>query len=386
MRVSLLFSKTKKEIPSDNDSRNAELLIKAGYVNKLQAGVYSYLHLGNRVTQNISNIVREEMDAIGGSEISLPALQPKSLWDTTGRYDTVDVNFTTEGAGNMLHVLGSTHEEVITPLAKECVQSYKDLPVYPYQIQTKFRNESRAKSGIMRGREFLMKDLYSFHTDEEDLNTFYEKAIVAYNRVFDRLGISAQTYRTTALGGAFTKNYSDEFQTITPAGEDTTAFCPACRWAENVEVNESWKTGDSCPRCAQDITVAVSAEVGNIFKLGTKFSESFDLHYTTVEGKKELVQMGCYGIGISRVMGTIVEVLNDEKGIVWPESIAPYKYYLVSIGSDEEGEKLYDELKSRGVSVLYDDRRKVSPGQKFGDADLLGIPHRIVLSGKTLSV
>lgn len=386
MRHSALFTKTRKEAPKDEVSKNAQLLIRAGYIHKEMAGVYSYLPPGLRVLNNIARIIREEMDEIGGQELLMSALHPLENYQATKR-DQIDVLFRTElKAGGEL-LLGQSHEEIVVPLMKEYIASYKDLPRAVYQIQTKFRNEARAKSGIMRGREFMMKDLYSFHADEADFDVYYERAKEAYKKVYARVGLGERTYLTYASGGSFSK-YSHEFQTITDAGEDTVYLCDTCKVAVNDEIIDDL---DGCPTChatKDTLTKTRTIEVGNIFPLKTRFSDAFGLTYKDTEGNEQPVVMGCYGIGLGRVMGTIVEVLSDEKGIVWPVSVAPYTYHLLSVGGDQavkdEADTLYQALTAAGKEVLYDDR-DVRAGEKFADSDLLGLPYRIVVSAKTLA-
>ena len=387
MKQSALLTKTRKDIPKDEVSKNAILLTRAGYVNKEIAGVYSYLPLGLRVLNKINNIVREEMNAIGGQELFLTALQDSESWKATDRWDAQKVNiwFKTKLLNDTELGLAFTHEEPLTALMKSHIRSFRDLPVYPYQIQTKFRNEARAKSGIMRGREFLMKDLYSFSKDEKEHNAFYEKAKKAYKKVFERVGLGDITYITFASGGSFSK-YSHEFQTVTPAGEDTIHVCEKCLVAVN---NEVIKEQSVCPECGnKKLVEKYASEVGNIFTLGTKFSEPLGLFYTNEKGEKNPVFMGSYGIGPGRVMGTAVEVFSDDKGIIWPKSIAPFQVHLVEISENsgkvkKSSEDLYKKLENAGIEVLYDDR-DCRPGEKFADSDLLGIPLRIVISEKNL--
>lgn len=389
MLQSKLFTRTTKELPRDEASFNAQALIRAGFVDKVSAGVYTFLPLGFRVYSKICDIIREEMNAIGGQEILMSALSPRDNWEKTGRWDTLDVLFKITGADEKEYALGATHEEVVSPMAKRFIFSYKDLPMYPYQIQTKFRNELRAKAGLMRGREFQMKDLYSFSTDQEELDNFYEMATKAYFKVYERLGLGDITYLTYASGGTFSK-YSHEFQTVCEAGEDTIYICDKCHIAINKEIIEDQNT---CPVCgAKEFREEKAVEVGNIFKLGTKYSLPFDLKYTDKDGQEKDVIMGCYGIGPSRLIGTAVEIFHDDKGIIWPESIAPFKVHLISIlGKDGDGEiklkaqEIYDNLNKSGIDVLYDDREDVSAGAKFADADLIGCPFRIVLSKKTMA-
>lgn len=380
MKQSQLFTRTIKELPKDETSFNAQMLIRAGFVDKVAAGVYSFLPLGLRVLNNIREIISQEMEAVGGQEISMTAFASKEMWQATGRFDTMDVLFKLAGSDQKEYVLNPTHEEVVTPLVSKFVNSYKDLPFSVFQIQTKFRNEKRAKAGLMRGREFLMKDLYSFHTSQEDLDNYYEQVLAAYTRIFERVGLGDLTYMTYASGGTFSK-YSHEFQTLTDAGEDIIYTCPKCKMAVNKEIIEDQNT---CPKCGNsDLIQEKAVEVGNIFKLGTKYSEPFDLSYMDASGEKKLVIMGCYGIGLSRVMGTIVEVCHDDRGIIWPETVAPFKIHLISLNQNEKAEEIYQELKTAGFEVLFDDRDK-GAGEKFADADLIGCPIRLVLSTKTL--
>ncbi|MCX6703802.1 MAG: His/Gly/Thr/Pro-type tRNA ligase C-terminal domain-containing protein [Candidatus Zambryskibacteria bacterium] len=387
MRQTKLFTKTRKEAPADEVSKNAQLLIRAGYISKEMAGVYTFLPLGLRVLKNIEQIIREEMNAIDGQEMILTALQDKEVWEKTGRFsdDVMDVWFKTElNAGGVVG-LAPTHEEPITRVMTNHISSYKDLPVYAYQFQTKFRNEVRAKSGIMRGREFLMKDLYSFDADQAGLDAYYEKASDAYKKIFDRTGVGHVTYKTFASGGAFSK-YSHEFQTVCEAGEDLIYV----HEAKGVAVNKEVLTDEALQDLGitrEELVEKKSIEVGNIFKLGTKFSEPLGLMYTDEEGNSKSVVMGCYGIGPSRLMGTIVELLSDEKGIVWPEAVAPFRVHLVILGNSPEvrvaGDLFYEKMKTLGVETLYDDR-ELRPGEKFADSDLIGIPTRVVISEKTL--
>ncbi len=383
MKQSQYFVKTQKTYPKDETSLNAQLLIQAGFIDKLMAGVYSLLPLGFRVFKNIEQIIREEMNKIGGQEMYMPTLQPKANWLATDRWDHMDVLFRLDMSGSKKQVgLGPTHEEVVSPLVKKHVNSHKDLPFSVYHIQNKFRNEKRAKSGILRGREFVMKDLYSFHENQPCLDKYYEKATEAYHNVFERAGIGEITYKTYASGGDFSK-YSHEFQTLTDAGEDLIYICDKCRVAVNKEIIEDLE--HKCPECGNDkLREEKAVEVGNIFKLSTKFSEPFKLNYVDKNGKENLVVMGCYGIGLQRLMGTVVEACNDEKGIIWPESIAPFKVHLISIKQNKKAEELYNKFVQAGIDTMYDDREDVAPGAKFNDSDLIGIPYRIVISEKTL--
>lgn len=392
MRYSQLFGKTRKTAPHDAESANARLLVQGGFIDQLMAGVYTFLPLGLRTLEKIRGIVREEMLKIGGQEILMPALQPKEPWATTGRWDDPgrEVMFQFKGRGDKDYGLGWTHEEIVTPLAAKFIRSYKDLPFSVFQIQDKFRDEPRAKSGLLRGREFGMKDLYSFHRDEEDLNHFYERAKQAYLNVFKRCGLDALVVE--ASGGAFSK-YSHEFQVLTPSGEDTVYYCGSCAYAQNREISE-YKEGDACPKCDGMFKEGKAIEVGNIFQLKTRFTDAFGVTYADKDGSKKPVIMGCYGIGPSRTMGTVAEVHSDEKGMVWPKEVAPYQVYLAVLAAKDEwkteevrtvADELYKTLTERGVEVLYDDREDVRAGEKFADADLIGLPLRLVVSEKSLA-
>ena len=383
MKLSKTFVKTFRETSKDETARNAELLIRAGYINKEMAGVYTYLPLGLKVLKKIENVIREELNNIGCEEVQMTALQNPEPWQKSGRWDSneMDIWFKTDlSAGGQLG-LAPTHEEPVTNMMKKFVSSYKDLPVYVYQFQTKFRNELRAKSGILRTREFLMKDLYSFSADEESHNEFYEKATDAYFRIFDRLGLGDCTYKCFASGGVFSK-YSHEFQTLLPVGEDTVYHNADYSVVLNEEVLKDEVLADLGVK-REELTATTAAEVGNIFSLKYKFSEPLDLIYNDKDGERKTVFMGCYGIGVSRVMGVIVEKYADEKGLVWPEELAPYKYYIIGIG--EEGEKIANELYEKNPDNIILDDRDMRPGQKFADAELMGIPYRIVISDKTLT-
>ncbi len=383
MKQSTLLTRTRKTISSQEASVNAQLLERAGYVSKLMSGVYTYLPLGLRVLTKIERIVRDSMNSLGAQEILMPALQPREPWDTTGRWDKVDVLYKLK-AGDRDLCLGPTHEEIVTPLAATYISSYKDLPQALYQIQTKFRNEARPKSGLLRGREFRMKDLYSFHATEADLDNYYDTMIKAYLRIFERCGLGEITYLTYASGGIFSK-YSHEFQAITPFGEDTIFVCEPCRIAINQEIIADQS---ECPGCKTTaLTEKKAIEVGNIFKLMYRFSHPFNLVYSDDQNVKRDVPMGCYGLGTSRLMGSIVEALHDEKGIIWPAEIAPYDVHLISLSKKpeliEQAHKLYESLQKEGIEVFFDDRQEVMAGEKFADADLIGMPLRLVWSDKT---
>lgn len=383
MKRSQLFTKTRKEVPADEQSKNAQLLIRAGYVYKEMAGAYAYLPLGLRVIEKIKQIVREEMNAIRSNELIMTGLQRKDIWEKTGRWsdEVVDIWFKTKLQDDTELGLGWSHEEPIVEMMKLYVSSYKDLPASLYQFQTKMRNELRAKSGIMRGREFIMKDMYSFHSSAEDLENYYNESIEAYKRVYDRLGIGADTYVTFASGGAFTK-FSHEFQTICEAGEDVIYLHREKNIAVNEEVIETAVKELGIKR--EELEKVKTAESGNIFNFGTQKTDEMGLYVTGADGKKQSLYIGSYGIGITRAMGVIVEKFADDKGIVWPENIAPFRVYLVQIGDvSDEAQRLYDRLNAAGIETFWDDRDE-RPGAKFADADLMGIPHRVVISEKTL--
>jgi prolyl-tRNA synthetase len=387
MRRTELFIKTRKEAPADEEAKNAQLLIRAGFIHKEMAGVYSYLPLGLKVIENIKQIVREEMDAIGGQEMILSTLQHPQIWQSTDRWDDakVDVWFKAAlGEGSEVG-FGWSHEEPMTRLMTQFVNSYKDLPIYTYQFQNKLRKELRSKSGLLRGREFIMKDLYSFAKDREEHQKFYAAAEQAYHKVYDRLGIGHITYKTFASGGPFAK-FSHEFQTISDIGEDTIYLSDSKKLAINQEVlNDEALQETGLNR--DELVEKKAVEVGNIFTFGSRYSEPLGLFYTDKTGVQQPVFAGSYGIGISRLMGLLAEIMSDEKGLIWPENVAPCKVYLVSLGSEqpvlEAADKIYEELENQGLSVLYDDRDE-RPGEKFADADLMGLPYRVVISPKSL--
>ncbi len=386
MRLSKLFTKTNKNLLKDESSISGQLLTRAGYIDKLSAGIYTFLPLGWRVIRKIKNIIRQEMEKIDGQEIFMPVLHPKKSWEITKRWEIKEM-FKLKNKFNQEYGLGWTHEEIITPLVKKFVSSYKDLPVYVFQIQTKMRDETRAKSGVLRTKEFIMKDLYSFHSSNEGLDNYYEKVKNAYFQIFNQCGIGEKTFLTLASGGTFSK-YSHEFQTLTKNGEDIIYICQKCGLAINKEIKNEHL---SCPECGnKKFKEEKSIEVGNIFKLGTKYSQPFNFKFTDKDGSKKLVIMGCYGIGIPRLMGAIIENNFDEKGIIWPELVAPYQIYLISLETKKDNqtrkisEEIYQNLKKKGIEVLYDDRKEKTAGEKFTDADLIGIPWRMVISEKTI--
>ena len=385
MKMSQMFTKTSKNNPADEVSKNAQLLIRAGFVHKEMAGVYDFLPLGKNVLDKIVQIIREEMNKIGGVEMSLTALQNPETWQATNRWDddVMDVWFKTKLSNGREFGLAPTHEEPITKLMRNFISSYKDLPSYPYQFQTKFRAELRSKSGLMRGREFLMKDLYSFSKDKEQHDEFYEEISKAYLRIFDRLGLGGCTFKTFASGGSFAK-FSHEFQTISPVGEDTIYVSHEKGIAINQEVYNDEVLSELGVK-KEDLVEEKAVEVGNIFTLGYKFSEALGLKFIDSDEKEKLVFMGSYGIGPSRVMGLIAEHFADDKGLAWPENIAPAKIYLVQIGEDakELAEEVYNKLTNQGIEVIYDDRN-TGAGQKFADSDLMGIPYRLTISGRAI--
>jgi prolyl-tRNA synthetase len=384
MLQSTIFTKVKKEVSKDEKSINAQLLDRAGFVYKEMAGVYTYLPLGLLVLRKIENIIREEMESVGGREILMTIFQPKALWEETGRWSG--------GMGEIMYRcedgemgLGPTHEEMLTDIIRHYVSSYRDLPQYIFQIQTKFRKELRAKSGLLRGREFSMKDLYSFHATQEDFQKYYDKVAKAYLKVFKRCGLEAII--TEASGGEFTKDYTHEFQVLAKDGEDIILYCPKGHFSRNKEILGSDKP-NKCPVCQGELKEGSSIEVGNIFPLGVKYSQAMNAFFTDKNGEKKPIIMGCYGIGPSRTMGTIVEIHHDERGIIWPKEVAPFQIHLIPVESLPKvrsvSKKLYSDLQKKGIEVLYDDRDDKTAGQKFAEADLIGVPLRVVVSEKTL--
>jgi prolyl-tRNA synthetase len=381
MKYSKLFVHSLNQPPKDADTVNHKFLVQAGFVDQLMAGVYSYLPLGLRVLKKIEQVVREEMDIIDGQEILMPVLHPKAIWETTKGWDTIDVLFKLKSRTGKEYALGQSEEEVVTPLVMQHIRSYQDLPQAVYQIHWKFRDELRSKSGILRGREFYMKDMYSFHEDQEDFDRFYESSKKAYLKVYKRLGLVAKV--TEASGGNFTEKVSYEFMILTDAGEDDILYCTACEFCVNVEIAKL-KEKDTCPKCGKaKLEKARASEAGNVFDLGQKYPKDFNLTYTAKDGSQKYPIMGCYGLGISRVMGILVEKFHDDRGILWPESVAPFQIHLIGLRAQERANEVYKSLIDAGVEVLYDDREDVQAGAKFADADLIGIPNRLVVSAKT---
>lgn len=386
MKQSHLFTKTRKEAPNDETAINGKLLIQGGFIHKEMAGVYSYLPLGLRVLRNIENIIREEMNSVGGQEIAMATLHPCEKWKTTGGWDSIDVLFKVESRTENEYALGQSEEEIVTPIAQEYVLSYKDLPLFVYQIGQKYRDELRAKSGIMRGREFGMKDMYSFHTSQEDFDKHYEAIKQAYFRIYARCGLTAKA--TEASGGSFSKKISYEFMVLTDAGEDIILYCDGCDYCINEEISDI-RENNPCPKCEKPLSRAKASEVGNVFDLGEKYAKDFGFTYVAEDGTKRSPIMGCYGIGTTRLMGVVVEKWNDARGMMWPRAIAPFMLHLLALGQSKEvrarADALYSSLAAQGIEVLYDDREEASAGEKFADADLFGIPYRAVISERTLA-
>lgn len=386
MLYSKLFGKTLNIPIKKYDSINHQLLIKAGYIDQVASGIYTLLPLGKKVIDNINDIIRQELNKIGALEILMPSLHPKNYWEITDRWESVDVLFKTKSQYGQFYALGPTHEEIITPLVKKFVNSYKDLPLALYHISTKFRDEPRPKSGILRGREFIMKDLYSFHLTEEDLKDYYQQVLQTYLKIFQKIGFS-EIKITEASGGTFTKKFSHEFNVLTPSGEVNLFYCSRCSFAQNQEISKL-KNEVICPKCKKGkIRFGKAIEIGNIFDLGTRFSQPFDLYVEDKNRKKVFLYMGCYGIGVTRILGALVEVFHDDKGIVWPKSVAPFKTHLVGLNLDDEStyslaQKIYQLLTNSSISTLFDDRIAISPGRKLIDADLIGIPIQIIISKK----
>lgn len=390
MRQFQLFTKTQKDISAQELSPGAQYLMRGGFIDKVAAGIHTMLPLGFRVLKNIENIIAEEMDALGAQRVLMPALTPKANWEITNRWLELDVLYKVKSQQESEYALGATHEEIVTPMAQRFTFSYKDFPFSVYQIQTKFRDELRAKSGLLRGREFMMKDLYSFHIDSKDCNEFYEKVKEAYFAIYKKTGLAQSTYLTLASGGTFSK-FSHEFQTVTDVGEDTVYICDKCGLAINREIKSEYP---KCPECAgADFDEKKSIEVGNIFKLGTKYSGAFNFTAAGPEGQNLPVLMNCYGIGLTRLIGTVAEIHHDDHGIIWPDEIAPFRVHLIALSAKDSQvnakiaaacDRIYLDLQKKKVEVIYDDRPALSAGEKFNDADLLGIPFRVVVSAKTL--
>jgi prolyl-tRNA synthetase len=386
MLQSQLFPKTRKEAPKDAQSVNHKLLVRAGFIDQLMTGSWTLLPLGWRVITKINQIIREEMNAVGGQEMLMPLLHPKEIWSETGRWDKADeIMYKLKDARGKEYVLSFTHEEIVMDLLRKNISSYQDLPVSVYHFSTKFRHELRAKSGILRGREFMMKDLYSAHTTEKDLMDYYEKVKGAYSKIFTRLGFNFKIVE--ASGGVFTDKFTHEFQVLNANGEDVIYVCDKCDFAQNKEIFKG-KAGERCPKCKKGKIKeeAKTVEVGNIFPLGTWYAERMKMYFTDRDGGKKPVWFGSYGIGPTRVMGTLVEVSHDDKGIIWNKNVAPFDVHLLQLNFGQLSKwakEVYEKLISHGIDVLLDDR-DVSVGQKFADADLIGIPVRLVVSERNL--
>lgn len=382
MRQSQLFPKTRKEAPKDAESINHKLLVRGGFIDQLMSGSWTLLPLGFRVVSKINQIIREEMNAIGAQEMLMPLLHPKEIWSETGRWDKAnEIMYKLKDVRKKEYVLSFTHEEIVMDLLRKNTKSYQDLPVAVYHFSTKFRNEPRARSGILRGREFMMKDLYSAHVSEEDMLSYYEKVKEAYAKIFIRLGFNFKVVE--ASGGVFTDRHTHEFQVLDANGEDTIFACDTCNYAINKEIFEG-KVGETCPKCKKGKIEKLNGlvEVGNIFPLGTWYAERMRVYFTDEEGKKKPIWFASYGIGPTRVMGTLVEVNNDEKGIIWPTAVSPFDIHLIELPGAKNADKIYKKLKENGMDVLWDDR-DVPAGEKFAEADLIGIPVRLVISEKT---
>lgn len=386
MKQSLLFTNTIKDIPSDETSKNAQLLIRAGFVHKTMAGTYTFLPLGLRVLTRIEDIVRRKINELGAQEMRMSMLHPAELWKTTGAWDSVDVLFKINSRTEREYALGQSEEEVVTPIIKEYIRSYKDLPFIGYQIHWKFRDELRAKAGVMRGREFLMKDMYTLHEDQSAFDAFYKEAKKKYLEIYSDIGLVAKV--TEASGGSFSKKISYEFMVLTNAGEDDILYSESSDYCINQEITDL-KEGDAAPDNSGPLKKGKASEVGNVFDLGTRYQDAFDFSFIDKESNPKKGVMGCYGIGVTRIMGVIAETLSDEKGLVWPESVAPFSLHLLLLSKDTESESyklahsLYESLTKQGVDVLFDDRG-LSPGEKFADSDLIGIPMRVVVSEKSI--
>ncbi len=382
MRYSGLFPKTLKTAPSGAESLNHKLLVRAGYIDQLMAGSFTLLPLGFRVVEKIKEIIREELNKTGALELLMPLLHPRDIWDQSGRWSKPEVKqimYQFKDIHDKEFGLSFTHEEIVMDLLSKFIQSYKDLPVKVYHFSTKFRNEPRAKSGILRGREFMMKDLYSAHTTEEDMYLYYNQIKDIYPKIFKRIGLEVKVVE--ASGGVFTDKHSHEFQVLCRVGEDTIFYCDKCDFAQNKEIFQG-QEGSKCPNCDGKILTAKSIEVGNIFPLGTDFSINQKVFYIDAQGKQNPIWFASYGIGPTRVLGTLAEVFNDENGLIFPKSVAPFDVHLISLSKNEEAKKIEEELEKNGFEVLYDDR-EVNAGEKFATADLIGIPVRLVVSEKT---
>ncbi len=383
MRYSLVFPKTQKNDPTGAESANHKLLVRAGFIDQLMAGSFTLLPLGFKVVEKIKDIIREELNKTDAQELLMPLLHPRDIWDQTGRWSDPDVKqimYQFKDIHGKEYGLSFTHEEIVMNLLSKFVQSYKDLPIKVYHFSTKFRNEPRARSGILRGREFMMKDLYSAHVSEEDMYAYYNQVMDAYIKIFKKIGFDVKVVE--ASGGVFTDKNSHEFQVLSDVGEDTIYYCDLCDFAQNKEIFEG-QEGDSCPNCKKGkVKSAKSIEVGNIFPLGTRYSEKQEVFYTDKDGKQNPLWFASYGIGPTRILGTLAEVYHDDKGLVFPKEVSPFDVSLISLGKNDRAQQIHDQLESKEVEVLYDDR-EVGAGEKFAASDLIGIPVRLVVSEKT---
>lgn len=373
------FIPTLKEVPQEAESASHQLMLRAGLIRMLLAGAYSYLPLGLKVLNNIQGIIRQEMDACQGNELLLPALQPQELWVRSGRdkdIGEVMIRFVDRRGRNVC--LGPTHEEVITDLVKNHVSSYKQLPLVLYQIQTKFRDEIRPRFGVVRACEFIMKDAYSFDRDIPGLDKNYEAMHNAYNRIFKRCGLEVLTVE--ADPGVMGGNVSHEFMVPAETGEDLVLTCPQCKLTRAFK----GESREACPKCGSKSEKVNTIEVGHIFKLGTKYSSVLGANFLNAQGRLEPIVMGCYGIGVSRLIAAIIEQNRDENGIIWPKEISPYKVIVLALDAGDKKimelaldvyRRLTDEY---GIETLLDDRDE-RPGVKFKDADLLGITLQIII-------
>lgn len=386
MLYSKLFGKTVKTYPKDEIATNAKLLLKAGFIDKLMAGSYTLLPLGRLVELKIEEIIREEMNATGAEEVLMPLLHPKTIWNETGRWESAKEVMYQFKKDDKEYGLSFTHEEIVMDLIRKHLSARKDLPIMIYHFSTKFRNEPRAKSGLLRGREFLMKDLYSAHEDKEDMMKYYKKVKDAYLKTFTRLNLDAKLVE--AGGGVFTKEHTHEFQVLSEGGEDTIYYCNTCDLAQNKEIFNG-KENDSCPKCKKGkMVVGKAIEVGNIFPLGTHYAEKMNVFITDSNGNKKPVWLASYGIGVTRVIAAIVEVFHDDKGIIWPKQVTPFDVHLIGLDLKDKTvsskvRQVYDVLQKTNIDVLFDDREDATAGEKFSDADLIGIPVRLVVSKRT---
>lgn len=385
MLQSKLFTKTKKQAPKGAEAISHKYLTRGDFIDQTAAGIYSFLPLGWLVCKKIENIIREEMNNLGGQELFMPTLVPQNLWQETKRWETIEPPlFRVKDRHKKEFGLGSTHEEVITDLVRKRVDSYRDIPLYLYQIQNKFRNEIRATGGLLRVREFIMKDLYSFNTDKKESMDFYSKAKEAYLKIFKRCGLEVTAVE--ADSGTIGGNLSHEYILFAETGEDKILVCSKCGYGANIE-----KAGDikRCPNCQSLLEKKNGIEIGHTFYLGTKYSEIMKAEFINKAGEKKPIIMGCYGIGVGRLMAAVVEYSHDKNGIIWPKKIAPFQVHLISLGADNKikdaSDKIYNDLQKNNIEILYDDRSDKSAGEKLAEADLIGIPIRLVISEKTLA-